>query len=28
KKAKILNGLEMLYLQAEKSWYIWQEIND
>lgn len=22
--AKILNGLEMLYLQAEKSWYIWQ----
>lgn len=25
--AKILNGLEMLYLQAEKSWYIWQELN-
>lgn len=22
--AKVLNGLEMLYLQAEKSWYIWQ----
>lgn len=25
KGAKILNGLEMLYLQAEKSWEIWQE---
>jgi len=25
-KAKILNGLKMLYLQAEKSWYIWQKI--
>lgn len=24
-QAKILNGLEMLYLQAEKSWYIWQK---
>lgn len=23
--AKILNGLKMLYLQAEKSWYIWQK---
>jgi shikimate dehydrogenase len=21
--AKIKNGLEMLYLQAERSWYIW-----
>ncbi len=26
--AKVLNGLEMLYLQAEKSWYIWQELNE
>lgn len=26
--AKILNGLEMLHLQAEKSWYIWQESNN
>ncbi len=26
--ARILNGLEMLYLQAEKSWYIWQELNE
>ncbi len=25
--ARILSGREMLYLQAEKSWYIWQEIN-
>lgn len=24
--AQIKNGLEMLYLQAEKSWEIWQEI--
>lgn len=23
--AKIKNGLEMLYLQAERSWYIWNE---
>ncbi|RZL33859.1 MAG: shikimate dehydrogenase, partial [Pedobacter sp.] len=23
KGAKIKNGLEMLYLQAERSWYIW-----
>jgi shikimate dehydrogenase len=21
--AKIKNGLEMLYLQAERSWYLW-----
>ncbi|GIV26719.1 MAG: shikimate 5-dehydrogenase [Bacteroidia bacterium] len=26
--SKILNGFEMLYLQAEKSWYIWQELNE
>ncbi len=28
RSARILNGLEMLYLQAEKSWYIWQELNN
>ncbi len=26
--AQIMNGLEMLYLQAEKSWSIWTEEND
>lgn len=26
--AKILNGLEMLYLQAEKSWCIWQGLDN
>lgn len=25
--AKIKNGLEMLYLQAERSWYIWNSIK-
>jgi len=28
KNAQIMNGLEMLYLQAEKSWSIWTEEND
>jgi shikimate dehydrogenase len=25
KGAKILSGMEMLYLQADKSWEIWKE---
>ena len=26
--AKIKNGLEMLYLQAERSWHIWNTLNE